>query len=217
MEKLILNATRRDIKGKKVGQLRREGKLPAVIYGHHMEPQAILLDLKETSRGLRSLSRSSLVTINLDGVEHASLVREKQRDFIRGTLLHVDFQAVSLTEKIRTKVGIELVGISPAVKDFNGIVVANITEMEVECLPQDLPEKVVVDISKLKQIGDHILLKDIVLSTKVEVFGDPEEAVVLITTSKEKEEEVTEEAGEIGVSSEPEVIERGKKEEDKED
>lgn len=122
MEKAVLNATLRTLTGKKVSTLRTEGKLPAVIYGHHFDATPITLDLKETARVLHGLTASSLVYINLEGKEHAALVREKQRDFLRNVLKHVDFQVVSLTEKIRAKVSIVLEGVSPAVKDFNGVI-----------------------------------------------------------------------------------------------
>jgi large subunit ribosomal protein L25 len=123
MEKVVLKASRRTVTGKQVGVLRRQGQLPAVLYGHHFDTTAVSLDLHTTSISLSGLSRSSLVYIDLEGNEHAALVREKQRDFIRGTLKHIDFQVVSLTEKIRAKVPVELKGISPAVKDLNGVVV----------------------------------------------------------------------------------------------
>ena len=91
MEKLVINATRRTVIGKQVKALRREGKLPGVIYGHHIEATPITMDLRDATRVLAELTASSIVTINLDGVENAALVREKQRDFIKGMLRHVDF------------------------------------------------------------------------------------------------------------------------------
>ncbi len=212
MEKTLIEAERRTVIGKKVGALRREGKLPGVMYGHNVEPTPILMDLHTTSLILASLTQSHIVTINLEGTEHAALVREKQRDYIRGTLKHVDFQVVSLTEKIRTNVSIELVGTSSAIKNYNGVVVTELDQVVVECLPQDLPEKFVVDISKLANIGDSVSVKDLGIPANVEVLNDLTDIVVVITSGAE---EVTEEGGvtEEG-ASEPEVIERGKKEEE---
>ena len=211
MEKVILNAIPRTVKGKQVGALRRAGQLPAVIYGHHFDPTPITLDLREASRILTGLSASSLVTLVLDGKEIPSLVRERQRDFIRGTFRHVDFQAVSLTEKIRTKVNIHLEGISPAVKDFNGVIVNNLGEIEVESLPQYLPEKIVLDLSKLIKIGDGIYVRDIVPPANVEILTDAEEMVVVVTGQQ------AEEVVEVAPVEEPEVIERGKKPEEPEE
>ena len=211
MEKAVINATLRTVKGKKVGAMRREGKLPAVIYGHHFDATPITLDLKETSRVLHGLTASSLVYINLNGKESAALVREKQRDYLRNTLKHVDFQVVSLTEKIRAKVAITLEGVSPAVKDFNGIIITEMDSVEVEALPQDLPEKITLDLSNLKKIGDHFTVKDIALSDKVHVHASPDDVIVIVTLTKDEEA-----ALEASAAAEPEVIEKGKKEEETE-
>jgi large subunit ribosomal protein L25 len=213
MEKTVINATRRPVTGKKVGALRREGKLPAVLYGYKIESTPILLDHHEASRILAPLSKSHIVTIVLDGKEHAALVREKQKDFIRNSLLHVDFQVVSMTEKIRTKVSVVLEGVSPAVKDFNGVVVSNLSEVDVEALPGDLPESIVIDIASLTQIGDAVYVRDLPVPPGVEILT-PEEEVVVNITGVAAEEEAVEEVAE---GTEPEVIEKGKKEEEDEE
>lgn len=211
MEKVVLHATHRTVTGKQVNALRREGKLPGVIYGHHVESTAISLDLRDATRLLAGLTASSLITIELDGKEQAALVREKQRDYIRGTLKHVDFQVVSLTEKIRAKVSIELDGVSPAVKDFNGVVVTGMDRLEVESLPQYLPERIIVDIASLAKIGDGIYVRDIKLSENVEILDDPDEMLAIVTAQAAEEVEVVAEAA---GAEEPEVIEKGKKEEE---
>lgn len=218
MEKVVIKATKRAVTGKHVATLRREGKLPGVLYGHNINSVPITMDLKETSMILGKLSGSSIVTIDLDGQEHAALVREKQRDYIRSLLIHVDFQAVSLTEKLRTDVGIELIGLSPAVKDFNAMIVSGIEAVEVECLPQDLPEKFEVDISNLKAIGDSIYLRDIPVPQNVEFLTDPNELIAVAQFIKEEvvEAPVEVEGAEVA-GTEPEVIEKGKKEEEGEE
>jgi large subunit ribosomal protein L25 len=213
MAKVVLKATRRNVTGKKVGALRRAGQLPAVMYGHHFDPTPITLDLHEATKVLGGLKPSALVTIELDGAQHAALIREKQRDFIKGTLLHVDFQVVSLTEKIRADVSLEFVGEAPAVRDFNGVLITNLEEVEVSCLPQDLPEKIVVDISGLAHIGDAIYVRDLAFPPNVECLEDPDEIVAVITGGAEEEMAEGEEVG----LAEPEVIERGKKEEEVEE
>ncbi len=213
MEKVILHATHRKVTGKQVNALRRSGQLPGVMYGHHIDSTAISMDLHDATLLLNTLTGSSLVTIELDGKEHAALVREKQRDYIKGTLRHVDFQVVSLTEKIRTHVGIALTGSSPAVKDFNGVVVTNQDQVEVECLPQYLPERILVDIGKLVKIGDGIFVRDIQLPEQVEVLDDPDEMLVIVTAQIAEEEVV---APVEAVEEEPELIEKGKKEEEEE-
>jgi len=187
MERVVLQATRREVIGKQVGALRRAGKLPAVLYGHRIESTPIMLEAHETSLTLSHLTSSSLVTIQLDGKEYPTLVREKQRDYIKNRLLHLDFQAVSLTEKIRAKVSIELTGTAPAVKEFSAIIVHGLTDLEVESLPQELPERIVVDISSLSEIGDGVRVRDIVLSDKVEILGDPDELIVVAAAPRVEE------------------------------
>jgi large subunit ribosomal protein L25 len=209
-------ATRRTVTGKQVGVLRRAGKLPGVLYGRHLEATPITLDLRDASKILSTMTSSSLVNIDLDGETHSALVREKQRNFITGILLHVDFQAVSLTEKLRTTVSIELTGLAPAIKDFNGVVVTNVSQVEVECLPQDLPERIVVDVSAMAKIGDAIFVRDLKVNEKVTVLENPDETVVIIT-AQAAEEVVEEVVAAVPGLEEPEVIEKGKKEEEEEE
>jgi large subunit ribosomal protein L25 len=215
MEKIVLKATRRTITGKKVGALRREGKLPGVLYGRHIQPIPVTLDLRDASRILAVVSSSRILTVDVDGEEFPTLVREKQRDTIKSKFTHIDFQAVSLTEKINAMVAINIIGVSPAVKLYNGMVEVEKNEIEVECLPQYLPEKIDIDISNLNKIGDNIHVKDLKLADEIKILEDFDQIIVAITSmGGEEEAEVT--PVEEGVSGEPEVIERGKKEEEEE-
>jgi large subunit ribosomal protein L25 len=220
MEKVVLNAEKRDVIGKQVKALRRQGKLPAVIYGRHTEPINVSLDAHNASLVLGRLTSSSLVTIALDGKEYPSLVREKQRDYIKNRLLHVDFLAVSLTESIRASVSVNFVGVSAAVKDFNAVLVTNLQSLEVECLPTDLPERIDVDISVLTKPGEGIRVRDIVVSDKVRLLDDPDTMIAVATFAK-VEEEVAPVPGAEGAApaeAEPELaVERGKKEEEEEE
>jgi large subunit ribosomal protein L25 len=209
MQRVVLKASKRDVIGKQVGALRRAGKLPAVLYGHLIESTPIMLDAHETSLTLSKLTSSSLVMVELDGTEYPSLVRQKQRDPLKNRLLHLDFQVISLTEKIRTKIGIELTGKSPAVKDFNAVIVTGLTELEVECMPQDLPERILVDITGLAEIGSGIHVRDIVLSEKVAVLDDRDEMIAVASATKE--EPIVEEVP-VEAEAEPEVVESGLKE-----
>ncbi len=213
MDKVVLKATRRDVTGKHVKALRRQGRLPAVLYGHKFEPIAISLDAHEASLALHGISTSTIVTVELDGEQHAALVRERQRDYVKNTFLHIDFQVVSLTEKIRTMVHIEVHGLSPAVKDFNAVLVHSLTQVEVEALPRDLPERLVADVSKLAAIGDTIHVRDLATSDKFQILTDPDEIVVVATGAAPEE---VEEVAPAAEAAEPEVIERGKKEEEEE-
>ena len=214
MEKVVLKATKRDVVGKQVKAMRREGKLPAVIYGRHLEPISISLDAHTAGLALSKVSASSLVTIDVEGKEFPALVRERQRDYIKGNLTHVDFLAVDMNEKLRTSVGLAFVGVSGAVKDYNGILVHNLERLEVECLPGDLPERINVDISLLKQIGDIFRVKDLQISDKIRILADEEEPIAVVTITKD--EASAQSAGEgAGEAAAPELsVERGKKDEE---
>lgn len=220
MEKVVLKAERRDVIGKQVKAMRRAGKLPAVIYGRHTEPINVALDAHNASLILGRVTSSSLVTIELDGKEYPTLVREKQRDYIKNRLLHVDFLAVSLTESLRASVSLNFVGVSMAVKDFNAVLVTNLQLLEVECLPTDLPERIDVDITALEHPGDGIRVRDVKVSDKIRLLDDPDTMVVVATFAK-VEEEVAAVPGAEGVApaeAEPELaVERGKKEEEGEE
>jgi large subunit ribosomal protein L25 len=213
MKNIVLKATRRPATKETAKSLRRQGYLPAVMYGHNFEPVSILLDAHAANLALSGLSASAIVNIDLEGTESATLIREKQKDYLRNRLLHVDFQVVSLTEKIRAAVNIELQGTSPAVKEFEAVIVSNLSTVSMEALPRDLPQTLMVDISGLAAIGDSIHVRDLVAPSGVTILTDPDEIVVVATGAAIEEEEPVAEVEE----TEPEVIERGKKDEDEEE
>jgi len=145
MEKVVIQAEKRTVVGKQVKALRREGKLPAVIYGHGIDPISIVLDAHSASRILAKASSSTLVTIELDGVQYPTLVREKQLDFIRNSPIHVDFLAVSMTEKLTASVGVHIEGEAPAVKEYGAILVTGLTELEVVQVQEGQAVEVILD------------------------------------------------------------------------
>ncbi len=216
MEKIILEAQKRVETGKKVKSLRNQGKLPAVIYGHELGSIPLTLDEKETVHTISNVSGSTLLTIQLEGQEHAALVREIQRDYLKNEVLHIDFLAVSLKEKLRTQVSITLVGDAPVLDEFEALIVAGVTNIEVECLPQDLPETIDVDLSGLTEIGSAIYVKDISVPDNIEIITSPEELIAVASAVKEEAAEEAEEElmAEVEEGAEPEVIEKGKTEEE---
>lgn len=216
MEKVILKAKKRDVTGKQVKALRRAGELPAVIYGRHVEPIAISLEAHTASLALAKLTSSSLVTLDVDGTEFTAIVREKQRNFIKGVLTHIDFLALDLSEKIRTKVRITYTGVSSAVKDYSAVLVHRLDALEVECLPADLPERITVDISSLKEIGNNIHVRDIVVPANVLVLDDPDDIAIIATVVKEEAADIAEAAAipDAEAAAPAISVERGKKEEE---
>jgi large subunit ribosomal protein L25 len=217
MDEVVIQANRREVLGKKVGVLRREGKLPAVVYGSKIESIPITLDMREASQTLEKLSPSALVVVDVDGEQHYTLVRDKQRNPVRRSIIHVDFQAVSLTEKVRADLNINLVGVAPAIETYLGIVVPSLEQLSIESLPKDLPDKIDVDISGLMEIGDSILVRDLVVPDGVEILSDPEDVVVVVIAQAAEEVEEVEEEEELEEGVEPEVLERGKREDGEEE
>jgi large subunit ribosomal protein L25 len=224
-EKVVVQAQNRALKGKKVGSLRREGFLPGIIYGRigkeQIDPIPIQMNLHDASLIINKLTGSSLISIDVDGDEYPVVLREAQRDVIFNTLLHVDFMAVSLTEKLQTAVPIELIGQAPAEVNLAAVVVTGITELEIECLPQDMPERIEVDARVLVDMDSAIYVKDLNLPDTYEVLSDPDELIAGVTYVTVEAEEEEEEEGEFAElledEVEPEVIEKGKKEDFKEE
>jgi large subunit ribosomal protein L25 len=222
-DQIVLEAKKRTITGKKVNRLRRQGFLPGIIYGkvgkEQLDPIPIQLDLHEVSKTINTLTGSSLITVDVDGEEYPVILREVQKDIIYGTLRHVDFMAVSLTEKLQTAVPIELIGQAPAEITMAAVVVTGISELEIECLPQDLPDRIEVDATILEDIDSVIYVRDLEIPENIEVLSDPDELVagvtyVTIEEEEEEEEEEAELAELLEEDVEPEVIEKGKKEEE---
>lgn len=218
MDKIIFEAKERNQTGKKVKFLRREGLIPAIIYGSAIESTPISLDKRETTLLFNKISGSTIVIVKIGDKEHSALVREIQKDYLKNELLHIDFLAVSLSEKLRTNVSLTLVGDAPVLENFDAFIVSGIDQVEVECLPQDLVDTIEVDISSLSEIGSAIYLKDLPKLKNIEILTDLEELVAVANAVKEEvveevEEELVETEGEI----EPEVIEKGKADEDEEE
>lgn len=215
MEKVVINAEKRDVVGKKVGSLRRQGLIPGVMYGHNKPPFPIIMNAREIERVINNLTSSSIVTVKVDGESHQALIRERQKDYIRNQIIHLDFQILSLKEKIRSKIEVKLVGVAPAVKNFNGIVLQEREFIDVEALPADLPERITVDISGLENIGDLIRVGDLDISDAVTVFDDVNDVIVSISGAMA--EEAVEEEVTAAEGTEPEVVEKGKKESEEEE
>lgn len=216
MEKIIIKADRRERIGKKVKALRRDGKLPAVIYGFGLETTPITMDARDASRILAGVGPSTLVYIELEKESHAALVRERQFEVLTRELLHVDFQALSLKVKVKALVNVIMVDEeAPVVADHGALLIQSLETVEIEALPQDLPDRILVDVTVLKEIGDSILVKDLVVPDGVEIMDDPDATVIVATYPEAAPADEEEEELEEGLEGmEPEVIERGKAEED---
>lgn len=188
MQKIELKAETRNIIGRKVKVLRRSGFVPAVVYGHDFKPLTIQVLLKDFERVYTEAGQSSMVYLSINGQTHPTIIHDIVRDPVDDRLLHADFYKVRLDEKIHAKIPLVFLGESPAVKGLGGILVKNIQELEVEGFPQDLPHQIKVDISKLAEFGNQILIKDLTLSDRLQVKAKPEDIVALIQEPISEEE-----------------------------
>jgi large subunit ribosomal protein L25 len=175
-----LIAERRDGRGKGVARkLRAAGRIPAVLYGHDQDTLSLSVDAHDMFRVLHtSAGANVLVDLAVDGTEHLVLPREVQRNHIKGTIVHVDFLAVSRTETIQVNVEIVDVGEAPGVKQ-GGVVDHHLREVLVECFPQDVPEHLEADVSRL-ELGDTLHVSDLPSPKGVTILSNPEETVLAV-------------------------------------
>lgn len=177
-----LETERREDSGKGVARkLRAAGRVPAVFYGHDQEATRLSVDAREMVHVLRSSGGSNvLLDLMVDGKAHLAMPREIQRDHIHNKLIHIDFLAVSRTETITVDVPVIEFGDAAGVKE-GGVVEHHLRDLRVECLPQDVPEQLDVDISELN-IGDMIHVRDVVVPAGVTVLTNPDDAVLSVIT-----------------------------------
>ena len=217
MEQLELAAEKRMVTGKQVKQLRAQGIIPAVVFSHKIGSIPIQVQEKELRATLGHAGTNRLIAIQIAGEKkpYMVLAREVQRNPIKGSFVHVDFQAVVMTEKIRTSVTLNFVNESPAVRSGDGMLLYNLDSIEVESLPSDLLSTIDVDLSVLEAVDDVVQVKDVVLPSTLTVLSNPDDTIVRVSrlaAEEEEEEEVVEE--EIGEADEVEVIRKGKGEEE---
>lgn len=162
-------------------KLRADGKIPAVIYGSGKETTHIELAVREVERALSS--SGSLIDLNLQGTTRTVIVKDIHREPVRATLQHVDFHEIDLTKKLETLVPIRVVGEDQRAND-GGVVQTLLWEIEVLCLPTDIPNAIEVDVSEL-ELDSTITLEDLVLPEGVEVIGDLDEAVLKVEIPEE--------------------------------
>jgi large subunit ribosomal protein L25 len=226
MEKIKLNAKKRKIVGRKVKNLRKQGFIPAVLYGKDQKPILIELDKKDFEKIYEMAGSSSLVDLKIDDNQEIKvLVQDTQYDPVIGDIMHADFYAIKMDEKITTQIPIKFIGISPAVKDLEGNFIANYDEIEVECLPADLIPEINVDISVLKTFEDQVKVSELNIPQAIKVLVDQDEVVALVNPPR-SEEELEELESETAADTEKETVEkmeseaeeeRKKKEESKEE
>jgi len=183
MDQLVVSARKRDVVGKgPVARLRREGRVPAVVYGRGTE--SISLDLDEVSflKTLKKVSESTILKLDIDGKSLEVFVKQAKRNIIDGKLIHVDFYAIERGKLLRAHVPVHVSGSPVGVRE-GGILETPLHEIEVECLPKDLPEQITVDISALKG-NESIHARDIPLPSGVKLLGSGDQVVAVVKFSR---------------------------------
>lgn len=215
-ERVELKASRRQVLGKAVKRLRRHGLTPANIYGKGIQSLAIQVSTHDLWHLLRHAGRHEIVYLQVDGEEERPcFIRAVQKDPITDELLHVDFQQVSLTEKVRLEVPLHLVGEAPAVDRYGAMVLQLLDVVLVEGLPTALPPFIEVDLSRLDAPDSVIHVSDLQPPPGVTILTDPEMVVAraVVEAAPAEEEAVEEEAAPV----EPEVVRSRREEEEEEE
>ena len=219
MATVSLSASPREAAGKGgARQLRMSGQIPAVIYGHARQPQALTLNARDLDKMLEHIqAESTVIEVSVGGKTSKTLIREIQRHPFKRQILHVDFQELVAGEKVIVNIPIVLSGIPEGVRLDGGVLDQTLRELEIEVDPSNIPDRFELDVTNM-MIGDSLHVSDIQLPAGVEVQDDPETSVAVLAAPRAVIEEVAAapEAveGEPGAAAEPEVIGRGKEEEE---
>ncbi|MBI2356248.1 MAG: 50S ribosomal protein L25 [Candidatus Doudnabacteria bacterium] len=224
MERITLTANKRSVLGKKTDHLRSLGKLPGVLYGRDLSSQPVEISEKDFASAFKKAGESTLVNLVVDGESKPVIIHSVQHHYLSGQPIHVDFYAVRMDEKLHARIPLHFVGESSAVKTMGGVLVKNHHEVEVECLPADLPQFIEVDISALNNFEDLIRVSDLKVSDKVKILINPDEAVANVAPPRSeqelaelKEAPVAEDVTRVEGVIKPEATAEGKATEGKED
>jgi large subunit ribosomal protein L25 len=201
MEK-TLNAEPRTETGKGIARrLRREGRIPAVVYGHE-EPHALSVEAREFHREFHTVSESTLIKLKFPDGDREVLIKDYVEDIRTGAITHIDFYEVEKGRKVHTRIALELVGSPVGVRE-GGVLEHSLYEVEIECLPKDLPEHMTVDVSGLEN-GTSLHVSDIVVPEGVVILNDPDQTVAAVAIPRATIEDTEDAAG--AAAEEPTVI-----------
>jgi large subunit ribosomal protein L25 len=209
MDKIELKVANREILGKKVKHLRRQGLTPVHLFGHGIESLALQCDTDELERVLDRAGQTRLITLKLakERKSRTAVIREFDRDWRKGQLLHVDFYQVKMEEKIKLEVPIVLIGEAPALKSRANMLEHELATLTIECLPAKIPSNVEVDVSSLTEPEQAIRVQDIILDKDIAVLNHPDLVVAKISLRpvEKVEEKVEEEVVEAEAEAKEEV------------
>jgi large subunit ribosomal protein L25 len=213
-----LSAQPRSDRGKGVARkLRAAGEVPGVIYGHGREPQSLTVNAREFARlAERVRITSTVIELALEGKTARTLIRELQRDPIKRSVIHIDFQELVAGEKVTVSVPLRFVGTPEGVKTGGGILEETMHSVEVSCDPANIPDHIDVDVSALT-IGHSLHIGDLKLPEGVEVTDDAEQTIAVVSAPKAEEVVAPAEGAEAATPAEPELIRKPKDEEGEEE
>ncbi|MDR3200291.1 MAG: 50S ribosomal protein L25 [Spirochaetales bacterium] len=196
MEQKTLDAVKRtELKKGANNLLRRQGKIPAIVYGN-LEATPVAIDEKEFATKFRTVSENMIIDLKIDGVSHDVLVKDYQEDLRLGKILHIDFYAIDKDKLLRSRVPVRLTGSAKGTRD-GGIVELHVHELDVECKPRDLPAEFVIDITEL-ETGHGFHVRDVPVPEGVKFLNNIDQAIVSITHAKAEVEPVAEVAAAEG-------------------
>lgn len=215
MQEIKIKVFKREIVGRKVKKLRKEGLIPANVYGKKTKSTAVSLKKEEFEKVYREVGETGVVKLLIEGEkeERPILIQNLQVDPVTNEPLHVDLRQIILTEKVTAQIPIELTGEAPAAQQKVGILIQTVSEVEVEALPMDLPEKFMVDVSNLASVGDEVKAKEMVID-KTKVTLNVEDELVVAKIEPLAAEEVAPPpptAGEVPIEGEVPSAEEEKK------
>ncbi len=192
MPEILLEAKKREISGKAVKKLRKQGIMPAILYGHGINPVPVQVPREQFLKIFRKAGENTIFKLvirdeKLEDVRDV-LIHDVEFDPLDGLPIHADFYQVRLDEKVTVSVPLVFIGESPAVKNEGGILVKALQELEIEALPKDIPEEIKVDISKLLTFEDAIYVKDLDIPSGVKVLVLPDVVVALVQPPRSEEE-----------------------------
>jgi large subunit ribosomal protein L25 len=207
-----LSVTSREITGKKVKTLRKEGLIPGELYGHGVKNVHVSVPAREFNKVFKEAGSTTVVTLIMEKEKRSAMIHEIARDYVTGDVVHVDFREVKMNEAITAKVPLEFTGEAPAVKEKGAVVNKSMSEIEVEALPADLPHSLAVDLSALDDLNKSIYVKDLVRPKGVKFLVDEETAVATATPPAPEEIEVkaeeTVDVADVKVETEEKKVER---------
>ena len=185
MAKVVLAAMKRSSNGSAdARRIRRAGRIPGVIYGRTGQSISIDLDAKEFAAGIKNISASTIVNVDIEGESHDAFVKDTQRVIRDGSILHGDFYEVEAGVALRTKVSVHTPGNPIGIRD-GGILELPLHEIEVECLPKDLPERIVVDIAGL-HVNQSIHVRDLAIGENVRLISPADQVIALVKFARDE-------------------------------